>query len=272
MNIATDSPQVTDSRAPFSSPLFDLTGRTAVVTGAARGLGRAVAHALASAGADIVALDVIDMDDLVSDIEGLGRKCAARTADLGGLSPSIASDLMQWAGGATDTAATILVNNAGVIRRGPAMETSVDDWNTVLGVNLTAPFLLSQAFATGLRSSGSDGSIVNMASVNSFQGGVEVPAYAASKHGILGISRALANEWAPYGIRVNTIAPGYMSTELTTAHRNDAERAAFMLGRIPMGRWGTPEDLAGAAIFLASDASRYVTGSTVTVDGGWLAR
>ncbi|WP_218828298.1 MULTISPECIES: SDR family oxidoreductase [unclassified Rhodococcus (in: high G+C Gram-positive bacteria)] len=252
--------------------LFDLTGYTALVTGAARGLGRAIATALADAGAQIAALDVIDMSELESDISEAGGKCVSRTADLGGLSADSANDLVRWAEDATSNPATVLVNNAGVIRRGPALNTSVEDWNTVLAVNLTAPFLLSQAFAQYLRAKDSAGSIINMASVNSFQGGVEVPSYAASKHGILGVTRALANEWAPHGIRVNTIAPGYMSTDLTTAHRNDAERAAFMLKRIPMARWGTPEDLAGAAIFLASDASRYVTGTTISVDGGWLAR
>ena len=166
----------------------------------------------------------------------------------------------------------MLVNNAGRITRAPAAETSADDWHDVIGLNLTAPFFLAQAFASPLLRDGGRGSIVNVVSMNSFQGGMEVPAYTASKHGLLGVTRALANEWTARGIRVNGIAPGWMSTDLTAALREDPARDEALLARMPIGRWGEPPDLAGAVVYLASDASSYVSGTFIAVDGGWLAR
>ena len=166
----------------------------------------------------------------------------------------------------------MLVNNAGMIRRAPAAETSAEDWHDVIGLNLTAPFFLAQAFANRLFGEGGTGSIVNVVSMNSFHGGMEVPAYTAAKHGLLGVTRALANEWTGRGIRVNGIAPGWMSTDLTVALREDSARDEALLARMPIGRWGEPADLAGAVVYLASDASGYVSGNFIAVDGGYLAR
>lgn len=252
--------------------LFRLDGNAAIVTGASRGLGRSLAIALAEAGADIVAVDIGELDHVAKEVRARGVRCATRTADLSNLTPETAAEMIDWARGEFDHP-TILVNNAGIIRRGPAIETPAADWSTVLDLNLTTPFLLSQAFAQSVLAAHEEAaSIINVASINSFQGGMEVPSYAASKHGILGLTRALANEWASHRIRVNAIAPGYMETELTAAHRHDPARAENMLRRIPAGTWGRPEDLAGAAVFLASNASTYVTGTTLAVDGGWLSR
>ncbi|MFW2236717.1 SDR family oxidoreductase [Rhodococcus opacus] len=251
--------------------LFRLDGNAAIVTGASRGLGRALAIALAEAGADIVAVDIGDLDQVAKEVRARGVHCATRTADLSNLTPDTAAELISWAG-TEFPHPTILVNNAGIIRRGPATETTPSDWSAVLDLNLTTPFLLSQAFAQAALDDNAAASIINIASINSFQGGMEVPSYAASKHGILGLTRALANEWAPQRIRVNAIAPGYMETEFTAAHREDPARAENMLRRIPAGTWGRPEDLAGAAVFLASAASAYVTGTALSVDGGWLSR
>ncbi|ETT24057.1 2-deoxy-D-gluconate 3-dehydrogenase [Rhodococcus aetherivorans] len=260
--------------APVHTPvldLFRLDGNAAIVTGASRGLGRALAIALAEAGADIVAVDIGELDQVAKEVRARGVRCATRTADLSGLTPESAAELFSWA--KTEFPhPTILVNNAGIIRRGPATETTPSDWSAVLDLNLTTPFLLSQAFARSALDDNAAASIINIASVNSFQGGMEVPSYAASKHGILGLTRALANEWAAHHIRVNAIAPGYMETEFTAAHRDDPTRAENMLRRIPTGTWGRPEGLAGAVVFLASAASAYVTGTALSVDGGWLSR
>lgn len=261
----TDAPRV-DALA-----LFRLDGRGALVTGAARGLGRAMALALAEAGADIAAVDTDPLEDLAAEVEERGAKCVHHRADLSAVGPESARDLISWTRSALPST-EILVNNAGTIRRGPALHTTAEDWQTVIGLNLTAPFFLAQAFANALITDGRRASVINMASLNSFQGGVEVPAYAASKHGVLGMTRALANEWSPLGVRVNAIAPGYMNTDFTAAHRQDPDRYATMLARMPIGRWGTPDDLSGAVVYLASDASAYVTGTVLSVDGGWLAR
>jgi 2-deoxy-D-gluconate 3-dehydrogenase len=239
---------------------FSLRGKGAIVTGAARGLGNAMAHALAEAGADVVAVDVEPVGGFTS-----------READLRGLTPEAAAELIAWARAELGDL-SVLVNNAGMIRRAPAAETSAEDWHEVLGLNLTAPFFLAQAFAAPLLRDGGAGSIVNVVSMNSFHGGMQVPAYTAAKHGLLGITRALANEWTGHGIRVNGIAPGWMATELTAALREDPARDEALLARLPIGRWGEPADLAGAVVYLASDASSYVSGSFIAVDGGYLAR
>ena len=242
--------------------LFSLRGKGALVTGAARGLGRAMALALAEAGADVAAVDVEPLD-------GIGS--ATRELDLRALTPDAAAELVAWARSELGDL-SVLVNNAGMIRRAPAAETAAEDWHAVIALNLTAPFFLAQAFARALLGDGGRGSIVNVVSMNSFHGGMEVPAYTASKHGLLGITRALANEWTGRGIRVNGIAPGWMATELTAALREDPARDEALLARLPIGRWGEPADLAGAVVYLASDASSYVSGSFVAVDGGYLAR
>ncbi|MBB5750290.1 SDR family oxidoreductase [Micrococcus sp. TA1] len=261
----------TASRTPVLD-LFRLEGKTALVTGASSGLGRSMALALAEAGADVLAVGLDDLDQVAQEVRDLGVDCSTHETDLSVLTPDTAARLISWA---RDELAqpTILVNNAGIIRRGPALETSPSDWSAVLDVNLTAPFLLSQAFARGILAAGqAPASIINIASINAFQGGMEVPAYAASKHGLLGLTRALANEWTPHGIRVNAVAPGYMDTDFTRAHRENAERAQNMLRRIPANSWGRPEDLAGAVVFLASDAAAYVSGAALAIDGGWLSR
>jgi 2-dehydro-3-deoxy-D-gluconate 5-dehydrogenase len=240
--------------------LFSLRGRGALVTGAARGLGEAMAHALAEAGADVATVDAEPVEAF-----------PGRQADLAALTPETADELLNWARAEIGDV-SVLVNNAGIIRRAPAEDMAVDDWNAVVSLNLTAPFLLSQAFARPLLEHGRRGSIVNVVSVNSFHGGVNVASYTATKHGLLGLTRALANEWTGRGIRVNGIAPGWMETELTRPLREDGERYDALLARTPIGRWGTPADLAGAVVFLASDASKYVSGGFIAVDGGYLAR
>jgi 2-dehydro-3-deoxy-D-gluconate 5-dehydrogenase len=251
--------------------LFSLRGRGALVTGAARGLGEAMALALAEAGADVAAVDAQPLDVATTAIAERGVRCAARRADLSALTPQAAAELVGWARAELDDV-SVLVNNAGMIRRAPAVDTAVDDWNAVIALNLTAPFLLSQAFARPLLADGRRGSIVNVISMNSFHGGMHVAAYTASKHGLLGLTRALANEWTRHGIRVNGIAPGWMETDLTRPLREDDERSDELLARMPSGRWGTPADLAGAAVYLASEASGYVSGGVIAVDGGYLAR
>ena len=215
---------------------FRLDGKTAIVTGASRGLGAAMAAALENAGAKVIRLSFRSKPEPLS------------------------------------VDADILVNNAGIIRRADLLDTSDDDWDAVIDVNLRAVFTLSRDFARRLVARGSGGSIINIASMLSFQGGIRVPAYTAAKSGLLGLTRAMANELAPRGINVNAIAPGYMITDNTEALRNDAKRSAEILARIPAGRWGTPDDLAGAVVFLASPAAAYVHGAVLAVDGGWLAR
>ena len=219
--------------------LFRLDGKTAIVTGASRGLGAAMADALESAGAKVVRLS------FRSDVSGVLDKVGD---------------------------ADILVNNAGIIRRADLLDYSDDDWDDVIEVNLRAVFALSRHFARRLIARGRGGRIINIASMLSFQGGIRVAAYTAAKSGLLGLTRAMANELAPRGINVNAIAPGYMATDNTQALRDDPKRSAEILARIPAGRWGEPRDLAGAVVFLASDASAYVHGAVVAVDGGWLAR
>ncbi|MBI3368718.1 MAG: 2-dehydro-3-deoxy-D-gluconate 5-dehydrogenase KduD [Burkholderiales bacterium] len=248
---------------------FQLKGRVAIVTGCNTGLGQGMACALAEAGADIVGVNVSGPKDTRALVEGLGRRyldLQANLSDIGCIDGLIAQ--AKTLTGRID----ILVNNAGIIRREDAIKFSEKDWDDVVDLNLKTVFFFAQAAARQFISQGSGGKIINVASMLSFQGGVRVPSYTASKSGVLGITRLLANEWASHRINVNAIAPGYMATNNTAALRADAGRNASILERIPAGRWGVPEDLAGPVVFLASQASDYVNGYTVAVDGGWLAR
>lgn len=250
---------------------FKLDGKAALVTGAAQGLGRGLALGLAEAGADVAVLDVAPLDETREQISALGRKCHAMNENLLGADAALGERLVSECVSALGRL-DILVNNAGIIRRAPALEFGEQDWEEVLSVNLSAPFYLSQALARYLVDQGRGGKIVNVASVLSFSGGIVVPSYSATKAGIANLTRALANEWAPMGINVNAIAPSYFSTSLTSALREDTERSEALLTRLPAGRYGEPEDLKGAVVYLASDASSYVHGATIPVDGGWLAR
>ena len=249
--------------------LFDLTGRWAIVTGANTGIGRAIAVGLAQAGADIVGVGRSAMTETEADVTAAGRKFVSLKADLS--EPGVAGKVVAAALAAGATA-DILVNNAGIIRRADALDFTEEDWDAVLDTNLKTVFFLCQAFAKAAISAERNAKIVNIASLLSFQGGIRVPSYTAAKSGLAGITRLLANEWAARGINVNAIAPGYVETNNTTALRADTERSADILKRIPAGRWARPEDMAGAAVFLASPASDYVHGAILPVDGGWLAR
>ena len=249
--------------------LFDLTGKVAVVTGARRGLGRAMAIAFAAAGADIVGLGPRAMPETAAAVVATGRRFATVSADLGGPNDH---DALAAEAAARFGRIDVLVNNSGIIRRHDLLDYPEADWDAIMAVDLKSVFLLSQAVARCMVTAGNGGRIINIASVLSFQGGVRVPAYTAAKHAVVGLTRAMATELAPMGITVNAIAPGYMATDNTEALRDDPERARVILDRIPAGRWGTPEDLATAALFLAAPASSYVTGTVVAVDGGWLAR
>jgi 2-deoxy-D-gluconate 3-dehydrogenase len=250
--------------------LFSLDGRNALVTGASRGLGRAIAIALAEAGANVGC--VSSKEGGVTDTAGVVRTCARRAweyvTDVSDRRALI--DLVDKASremGSID----ILVNNAGTIRRQRAAEYSEEDWDTVIRTNLDSVFFLSQLVGRKMVERKS-GKIINIASLLAFSGGITVPAYTASKHGVAGLTKALANEWAQFGIQVNAIAPGYFETDNTEGLRKDPKRAEEILSRIPAGRWGQPDDLAGAVIFLASPASDYVNGHVLVVDGGWMAR
>jgi 2-dehydro-3-deoxy-D-gluconate 5-dehydrogenase len=251
------------------SQLFDLSGKAALVTGASRGLGAGMAEGLAEAGADVaVVASGAGLKSTREKILALGRRCEAIQADLsaeGAVSRVMEAALAAF--GRVD----ILVNCAGVIRRAPAIEFSAKDWDEVINLNLRSLFFLCQAAAKDMMTRGG-GKIINIASLLSFQGGIIVPSYTASKSAVMGLTKALANEWAPHGINVNAIAPGYMATEMTEALQKNAQRAPSILARIPQGRWGTPQDMKGAAVFLASSASDYVQGHTLVVDGGWMAR
>jgi 2-deoxy-D-gluconate 3-dehydrogenase len=248
--------------------VFDLTGKVAIVTGGFQGLGRGMAIGLAEAGADVVIVDRQEALETAGVIRSLGRKSLTITADLMSIEsiPSIVQRTVE-AFGKVD----ILINNAGTIRRTPAIDYSEKDWDDIMAVNAKTVFFFSQAVARDMMKRKS-GKIINIASLLSFQGGIIVPAYAASKGAVAQVTKALANEWASSGINVNAIAPGYMATDNTKALREDAQRSKTILERIPAGRWGTPEDLAGVAVFLASSASDYVNGHVLVVDGGWLAR
>jgi len=254
----------------MASP-FDLTGRKALVTGGATGIGEGVALALAAAGADVaLTFRSHQPDDTLARIERVGRKAAAVRADFADMDEAAASDVIGFAADALG-GLDILVNNAGIIHRGDSAEMAFADWRRVLSVNLDSVWLLSQAAGRRMVAQGS-GKIVIVSSVLGTQGGLRVPAYAASKHAAIGLTRALCNEWAPHGVNVNAIAPGYTATDNTQALRDDPERSRALLARIPAGRFAEPSEIAGAAVFLSSDAAAYCHGSVVTVDGGWLAR
>ena len=249
--------------------MFDLSGRWAIVTGANTGIGRAIAVGLARAGADIVGVGRSAMTETAAEVAGCGRTFVSIAADLSesGVADKVMTEAL--AAGATPD---ILVNNAGIIRRADALDFSEEDWDAVIDTNLKSVFFLCQAFAKAALAADRPAKIVNIASLLSFQGGIRVPSYTASKSGLAGLTKLLANEWAARGINVNAIAPGYVETNNTEALRADAERSADILKRIPAGRWASPDDMAGAAVFLASPASNYVHGAILPVDGGWLAR
>ncbi|ADG15708.1 2-dehydro-3-deoxy-D-gluconate 5-dehydrogenase KduD [Paraburkholderia atlantica] len=254
---------------PTTMNTFDLTGKVAIVTGSNTGLGAGMAVALAAAGCDIVGVSRADAGTTAARVEALGRRFADVRADLA--STSSVDDIVRAAVEAFGRI-DVLVNNAGIIRREDALEFGADDWDAVMDVNLKSLFFLSQAAARQFVRQQGGGKIINVASMLSFQGGIRVASYTASKSGVLGLTRLLANEWAARRINVNAIAPGYMATANTAALRDDAQRNEEILGRIPAGRWGVPDDLAGPVVFLASSASDYVHGHTLAVDGGWLAR
>jgi len=249
---------------------FDLTGRLAVVTGARRGIGFAMATALAAAGADVIGVSAqLEEDSEVERaVRALGRSFEGLRVDLSdrAATTQLAADLA-----ARDRGVDVLVNNAGTIRRAPAAEHPDSDFDHVLEVNLAAPFVLARGLGAAMLARGS-GKVVFTASLLSFQGGINVPGYTAAKSAVAGLTRALANEWAGRGVNVNAIAPGYVATDNTQALREDAARSSAILDRIPAGRWGTADDLAGATVFLASRASDYVHGVVLPVDGGWLGR
>ena len=248
---------------------FDLQGRTAVVTGANSGIGQAIAIALANAGADIVVVGRTEPTETATAVRATGRTFNAIDADLA--TAGQAGDIIAKAVGYSGSV-DILVNNAGIIRRAEAIDFTEADWDSVMNVNLKSVFFLAQAAARHMLTSGRGGKIINVASLLSFQGGVRVASYTAAKSGLAGLTRLLANEWAAKGINVNAIAPGYVATKNTTALRTDETRNREILSRIPAGRWATPEDIGGAAVFLASAAANYVHGTVIPVDGGWLAR
>jgi 2-deoxy-D-gluconate 3-dehydrogenase len=248
---------------------FRLDGKVALVTGGSRGLGFGMAIALAEAGADIISIQsASDTEELAGRIAGVGRRFLPLTLDIGtetAAEEALNVTLSHF--GQID----ILVNNAGVQRRAPAVDFSIEDWDTVININLRAVFRLCQVFGRQMLRQGS-GKIINIASLLAVQGGITVPAYTASKHAIAGLTKALCNEWASRGVNVNAIAPGYMDTDLNVALRANPQRDREISERIPAGRWGMPQDMAGAIVFLASPASDYLHGHMLVVDGGWLAR
>ncbi len=248
---------------------FSLAGQTALVTGAARGIGAAMAEALAAAGADVVLWGRSE-----SSLAATSDACTKRGSEVATVTGDL-SDPEESSRTASALVAQrridILVNNAGMISRAPALQVGYSDWSRVLATNLDSAFLLCQAVGVGMVERRA-GSIINTASLLSFQGGINVASYTASKHALAGMTKALANEWAEHQVTVNAIAPGYIETENTTALREDPERESSIRARIPAGRWGTPQDLVGAVVFLAGPSARYVTGHTLVVDGGWMAR
>ena len=247
---------------------FDLSGRVAAVTGANTGIGQAIALALAAAGADVALIGRTPATDTAEQVQALGRRAAIVSADLSTIAPveRVVAETLDALG-----RLDILVNNAGIIRRADAVDFTEEDWDAVVDTNLKSVFFLSQAAGRHMIAQGR-GRIINIASMLTFQGGVRVPSYTASKSGIGGLTKLLANEWAGHGVTVNAIAPGYIATNNTAALQADPVRNTAILDRIPAGRWGDPADLGGAAVFLASDVAAYVQGHILAVDGGWLAR
>ena len=248
---------------------FSLAGKVAIVTGSSTGLGEGMAYGLAEAGADIVGIYNKDLPANKEKIEAMGCRFLGIAADLSSITPvhDIINQTVETFG-----RLDILVNNAGIIRRNKSVDFTEEDWDDVMNVNLKTLFFLSQAAARQFIKQETGGKIINIASMLSFQGGILVPSYTASKSGVMGLTRLLACEWAPYKINVNAIAPGYMATRNTQPIQDDPVRNKQILERIPAGRWGSPEDMKGAVVFLASEASRYIHGYTLAVDGGWLAR
>jgi 2-deoxy-D-gluconate 3-dehydrogenase len=247
---------------------FSLTGKKALVTGASKGIGASIAIAMAQAGANVVLVGR-SHDSLSATraaIENLGRSPETLIADV-----ESRAQISEAFKSIEQLNVEIVVNNAGSISRAPAIETSLEDWNRIIDTNLNSVFQISQLCAKSMLAKG-HGRIINIASLLSFQGGINVPAYTASKHAVAGVTKALANEWGAKGVTVNAIAPGYISTDNTQALRNDVDRNTSILARIPIGRWGTPEDLAAVAVFLASPAASYINGEIITVDGGWMGR
>jgi len=248
---------------------FALTGKVAIVTGARTGLGQGMAIGLAEAGADIVGVDLSNLKETENRIKAIGRKFLGIEADLS--DTKVIENIVRQTMGSFGKV-DILVNNAGIIRRAEAVAFTEKDWDDVVSVNLKTVFFFSQAVAKEFIKQKTGGKIINIASMLSFQGGIRVPSYTASKSGVMGITRLMANEWAQYKINSNAIAPGYMATDNTAPLRADPVRSKDILERIPAGRWGVPDDLKGIVVFLASEASNYVNGYTIAVDGGWLAR
>jgi len=248
---------------------FDLSGKVALVTGANTGLGQGMALALAEAGASICLIGRSEPTETLQKLNEMGVKSHSILTDLGQADKvaEIVEEAAKVLGGAD-----ILVNNAGIIKRNEAIDFTPDEWDSVMNVNLRTLFFLSQAFARHHVAAKKTGKIINIASMLTFQGGIRVPSYTASKSGVGGLTKALANEWAQHGINVNAIAPGYFATNNTAALQADEKRNSEILGRIPSGRWGDPSDMGGAVVFLAAKASDYVQGITLPVDGGWLSR
>lgn len=243
---------------------FSLEGRRALVTGANTGIGQAIAMGLAQAGAHVICAGRSPCDETLAEIEKIGGAATSLHVDF--------TDPMAGQSLFADQGIDILVNNAGIIRRNDAVDFTEEDWDAVMDVNLKALFFTTQAFAKAVLARGGQGAVVNIASLLSFQGGIRVPSYTASKHGVAGLTKLLANEWAAKGINVNAVAPGYIETNNTQALRADPLRNQSILDRIPAGHWGNPSDIAGAAVYLCTPAAAYVHGAVLNVDGGWLAR
>ncbi len=251
--------------------MFNIPGKVAIITGPSGGIGKAVAMKFAKAGIDIFGVDFAPLEELEKEVTACGVKFKGYHADLTKPSAELAADIVQSAVDAFGRV-DILINNAGIARRCDAIDYTESDWDAALNINLKNCFLLSQAAARQMVKQGEGGKIVSMASMLAFSGGIRVPSYAASKHGIAGITKAFANEWAKLGINVNAIAPGYVDTPMNAAHKADEKRYKELLDRIPIGRWADPDEIAGPVLFLCTEEANYINGYVLAVDGGWLAR